>query len=231
MTKKIEISPSLMCLNLSNIKEDIEFLNKHADSYHVDIMDGHNVPNLALSPWFVEEFKEMSKLPLSVHLMTEKPEFWVPKFIELECEYIGFVAETAIGKAFRLIEQIHDAGLKTGVVVNPEISIDQIMPYIDKLDKITIMTVDPGFAGQKFLPVCLEKIKLLRKLRKENNYNYKIEIDGSANKKNYKKMYEANPDIYIVGNSGLFNLSDNIEKSWQIMLKEFEEETGVKLDK
>lgn len=230
MENKIEISPSLMCLNLKTIREDIEFLNNQVDSYHVDIMDGHNVPNLALSPWFVEEINKMSKVPLSVHLMTVNPEFWIPKFIELRCEYIGFVAETAIGKAFRFIEEIHNAGLKSGVVLNPEVSVETIKPYISRLDKVTVMTVDPGFAGQKFLPICLDKIRELRELREKYGYKYKIEIDGSANKENYKKMHEANPDIYIVGNSGLFNLSDNIEKSWKIMVDQFKEETGVELN-
>lgn len=227
--RKVEISPSLMTMNLDKFKEEITFLDTHADSYHIDIMDGHYVPNLSLSPWFIEQLQKISNLPLSAHLMVTDPTFWVAQLIDLKCEYICMHAEVLDGKAFRLIDQIHDAGLKAGVVVNPETSIDAIKEYIDLVDKVTIMTIDPGFAGQRFLESCLEKIVELREIREENNYRFLIELDGSSNRKTFKKIDEAGPDIYIVGRSGLFGLSDNIEESWEIMKQDYEESTGKQL--
>ncbi|MFC3932872.1 D-allulose 6-phosphate 3-epimerase [Streptococcus dentapri] len=226
----VEISPSLMCMNLDKFKEEITFLNEHVSSYHIDIMDGHFVPNITLSPWFMGEVRKLSRLPLSAHLMVTDQTFWVEQMIDLKCEWICMHAEVLSGLAFRLIDQIHDAGLKAGVVLNPETDVTDIFPYIDLLDKVTIMTVDPGFAGQRFLEPMLDKIVQLRKLRAQADYHYLIEMDGSSSRKTFKRIDQAGPDIYIVGRSGLFSLTDNIADSWAIMRKDYEEMTGKKLE-
>ncbi|SFQ38093.1 D-allulose 6-phosphate 3-epimerase [Salibacterium halotolerans] len=224
--KNVEFSPSLMTMDLDKFKEQITFLDKHADSYHVDIMDGHYVPNITLSPWFIEEVRKISNLPISAHLMVTNPSLWVQQLIDIECEWICMHAEVLDGLAFRLIDQIHDAGLKAGVVLNPETPIDAIYPYIDLVDKITIMTIDPGFAGQRFIDSTLDKIVDLRKLREEKGYPYVIEMDGSSNRKSFQKIDAAGPDIYILGRSGLFGLDEDIATSWEIMNKDFKEMTG-----
>ncbi|MBW9300921.1 D-allulose 6-phosphate 3-epimerase [Pediococcus acidilactici] len=227
--KKARFSPSLMTMDLDKFKEQITFLNTKVDSYHIDIMDGHYVPNITLSPWFMEEVRKISKLPLSAHLMVTNPSFWVKQLINIKSDYICMHVETLDGLAFRLIDQIHSAGLKAGVVLNPETPITVIEPYIDLLDKVTIMTVDPGFAGQRFLVSTLEKIKTLKKLREEYGYQYLIEMDGSSNREHFKVIDEAGPDIYIVGRSGLFGLSSNIEEAWDQMVKDYEETTNKSL--
>lgn len=227
--KKARFSPSLMTMDLDKFKEQITFLNTKVDSYHIDIMDGHYVPNITLSPWFMEEVRKISKLPLSAHLMVTNSSFWVKKLIDIKSDYICMHVETLDGLAFRLIDQIHSAGLKAGVVLNPETPITVIEPYIDLLDKVTIMTVDPGFAGQRFLVSTLEKIKTLKKLREEYGYQYLIEMDGSSNREHFKVIDEAGPDIYIVGRSGLFGLSSNIEEAWDQMVKDYEETTNKSL--
>lgn len=224
--EKVEFSPSLMTMDLDKFKEQITFLNDHADSYHIDIMDGHYVPNITLSPWFIEEVRKISDLPMSAHLMVTDPSFWVEQLIDLKCDVICMHAEVLDGLAFRLIDQIHAAGLQAGVVLNPETPIDTIFPYIDQLDKITIMTVDPGFAGQRFIEGTLDKIVALRQLRAEKGYRYVIEMDGSSNRKSFKRIDAAGPDIYIIGRSGLFGLSEDIATSWSIMKKDYEEMTG-----
>lgn len=226
MSEHIHISPSLMTMDLDQFKEQITFLNDHADSFHIDIMDGHFVPNLSLSPWFVEQTRKLSSKKMSAHLMVMDPTFWVQKLIDIKCEVICMPAEKINGTAFRLIDQIHAAGLEAGVVLNPETPVQEILPYIDSLDKVTIMTVDPGFAGQRFLVKMLDKITELRTLREEHGYQFDIEMDGSTNKEHWKVIHDARPDIYVIGRSGLFNLTDNIESSWQQMITEFEEETG-----
>lgn len=226
---KIEFSPSLMTMDLDKFREQITFLNEQVDSYHVDIMDGHYVPNITLSPWFIEEVRKISDLPISAHLMVTDPSFWVKELIDINCEWICIHAEVMDGLAFRLIDQIHDAGLKAGVVLNPETSIQTILPYIELVDKVTIMTIDPGFAGQRFIESTLDKIVELKELRKEKEYHYMIEMDGSSNRKSFKRIDQAGPDIYIVGRSGLFGLDESIEKSWQIMCKDYKEMTGKEI--
>lgn len=223
---KVEFSPSLMTMDLDKFKEQITFLNDQVDSYHIDIMDGHYVPNISLSPWFIQEVRKISTLPLSAHLMVTEPAFWVQQLIDINCEWICMHAEVLDGLAFRLIDQIHDAGLKAGIVLNPETPVSVILPYIDRLDKVTIMTVDPGFAGQRFIEGALDKIVELRELREEYDYHYVIEMDGSSNRKSFKRIDEANPDIYIVGRSGLFGLDGDIAKAWSIMVADYQEMTG-----
>lgn len=223
---KVEFSPSLMTMDLDKFKEQITFLNDQVDSYHIDIMDGHYVPNISLSPWFIQEVRKISTLPLSAHLMVTEPAFWVQQLIDINCEWICMHAEVLDGLAFRLIDQIHDAGLKAGIVLNPETPVSVILPYIDLLDKVTIMTVNPGFAGQRFIEGALDKIVELRELREEYDYHYVIEMDGSSNRKSFKRIDEANPDIYIVGRSGLFGLDDDIAKAWSIMVADYQEMTG-----
>ncbi|EOB1377889.1 D-allulose 6-phosphate 3-epimerase [Enterococcus hirae] len=223
---KVAFSPSLMTMDLDKFKEQIEFLNEHVDSYHIDIMDGHYVPNITLSPWFIDEVRKISQLPMSAHLMVSDQSFWVNQLIQQKCEWICMHAELLDGLAFRLIDQIHDSGLKAGVVLNPETPIETIFPYIELVDKVTIMTVDPGFAGQRFIESTLDKITALRQLRQEKGYHYLIEMDGSSNRQSFKRIDQANPDIYIIGRSGLFGLDEDIKTSWEIMKKDFEEMTG-----
>ena len=223
---KVEFSPSLMTMDLDKFKEQITFLNDKVDSYHIDIMDGHYVPNITLSPWFIEELRKITDLPMSAHLMVTNPSLWVQQLVDMKCEWICMHAEVLDGLAFRLIDQIQDASLKAGIVLNPETPIEVIYPYIDLLDKITIMTIDPGFAGQRFIESTLDKIVALRELREEKGYKYVIEMDGSSNRKSFKRIDAAGPDIYIVGRSGLFGLDEDISKAWDIMVTDYEEMTG-----
>lgn len=223
----VKFAPSLMTMDLKNFTDEVTFLSDKVDSFHVDIMDGKFVPNLTLSPWFIEQVKTISNTPISAHLMVEDPAFWVDELIKVNTEVICFPAERANGIAYRMINKIHDAGSQAGVVLNPETPVSVAMPYLDQIDKVTIMTVDPGFAGQKFVESALAKIVQLRELREENGYHYVIEMDGSSNRKSFKRIHDANPDIYIIGRSGLFGLSDNIEDAWNQMEQNFYDATGI----
>ena len=225
----IQFSPSLMTMNLNQFGEELKFLSTKVDSFHIDIMDGHYVKNLSLSPWFIQEVRKVTSLPLSAHLMVEDPAFWVNQLINLKCEWICMHIEVLNGIAFRLIDQIHEAGLKAGVVLTPETPVSTILPVIDLVDKITIMTVDPGFAGQRFIEEALSKIVDLKEIRSEHHYDYLIEMDGSSNRRNFPRIAEAGPDIYIVGRSGLFGLTNNIEMSWGKMTQDFQDSTGLNL--
>ena len=135
-------------------------------------------------------------------------------------DFITLHPETINGQAFRLIEEIRRHGMKVGLILNPETPVEAMKYYIHKADKITVMTVDPGFAGQPFIPEMLEKIGELKAWREREGLNYEIEIDGSCNKATYQKLMAAGADVFIVGTSGLFNHAEKIEDAWQIMVEQ-----------
>jgi D-allulose-6-phosphate 3-epimerase len=181
-----KFSPSLMCMDLSKFKEQVEVLNERANFYHVDIMDGHFVKNITLSPFFIQELKKISSLPIDAHLMVENPSDFIDMTIDAGADYISLHAETINGEAFRHINTIKNKGKKFGVVLNPETPLETIKHYIHHVDKLTIMTVDPGFAGQKFVSEMIDKIKEAKELKQKKGYKYLITIDGSCNKQGQK---------------------------------------------
>lgn len=220
-----KFSPSLMCMDLIDIKSQTEILNERADMYHVDIMDGHFVKNITLSPDFVKAFSKIAKKPIDCHMMVTNPEDYIESLAKAGATYITPHAETINTQAFRLIHMIEDLGCKVGVAINPATSLEAIKHYIHLLDKITVMSVDPGFAGQKFVPEVLEKTKELKRLKEENGYKYLIEIDGSCNERTFKKLSDAGVEVFIVGSSGLFSLDNDLEVAWDKMQENFERET------
>lgn len=228
---KEKFSVSLMCMDLLNIKEQINTLNEKADLYHVDIMDGHYVKNITLSASFIKAIQPVAKIPIDVHLMTEYPEDYIDELAASGATYICPHAETINKDAFRIINHIKSTGCKVGVVLNPATTFSYIEHYIHLIDKLTIMTVDPGFAGQPFIVEMLDKIKIAKEYRKEHNLNYLIEIDGSCNEKTFKELYNAGADIFILGSSGLFSLDEDLTKAYDKMLNIFLQETGSKGDK
>ncbi len=224
--KKVMFNPSLMCMDLLNIKEQTEILNERCDMFHVDIMDGHYVKNITLSPDFVSAFTKVSKRPVDCHLMVTDPDDYIESLAKAGADYICPHAETINTDAFRILNKIKSLGCKAGVVLNPATPVSYIKHYINRLDIITVMTVDPGFAGQPFIKEMLCKIRELKRLKEENGYSYLIEVDGSCNKNTFKELYEAGAEVFIVGTSGLFSKDKDLKRAWDIMLKEFYDETG-----
>lgn len=221
-------NPSLMCMDLLYIKKQTQVLNDRCDLYHVDIMDGHFVKNITLSPDFVSVFSTIAKKPIDCHLMVTDPDDYIEPLAKAGATYICPHAETINSNAFRIINKIKDSGCKVGVVLNPATPLDYIRHYIHKLDKLTIMSVDPGFAGQPFIREMLDKIREAKKLKEENGYQYLIEVDGSCNQNTFKELYEAGTEVFIVGSSGLFSKAPDLAKAWDIMKKEFDQQTGRK---
>lgn len=219
---KVLISPSLMCMDLTKFKEQIEFLDQKVAYFHIDIMDGHYVPNLTLSPFFVSQVKKLATKPLDCHLMVTHPENYIDDLAKAGCDMITLHVETISGQAFRLIEKIQRLGMKVGIIFNPETPIEKAKYYLHKADKVTVLTVDPGFAGQSFIPEMLEKVAELKLFRETHQLNYEIEIDGSCNPKTYEILINAGADVLIVGSSGLFNNSDNIVEAWDMLEREIE---------
>lgn len=226
MEEKI-FSPSLMCMDISKMKEQFAVLDKYIDLYHVDIMDGHFCKNITLSPDLIAAFRKFSDKDFDVHLMTTDPCDWIEMVAKAGATIISPHAETINTDAFRVMNLIKSLGCKCGVVLNPATPLSYVEPYLHRIDLLTIMTVDVGFAGQPFIEEMLEKIKEAKRLREEKGYQYKIQIDGSCNKKTFKQLNEAGADIFVVGNSGLFNLDEDLDRAYHKMKIEFNEETGL----
>ena len=188
---KDQIAVSLMCMDFLKIKEQLEELNESVGMYHIDIMDGHFCKNITLSPDLIKSFKKVSKLPMDVHLMTTEPNDWIETVAEAGADIISVHAETINGDAYRIYNEIERLGCKRGLVLNPATTLESVKHYLNRVDLLTIMTVDVGFSGQPFIEEMLDKIAEAKKLREENGYHYKIQIDGSCNPKTFKRLKEA----------------------------------------
>lgn len=216
-------SPSLMCMDFLDIKNQINILNGKCDFYHIDIMDGHYVPNLTLSPDFVRAVSSVAKKPLDCHLMVTNPSDYIAPLKAAGADCICVQVETVNASAFRVINTIKNCGCKVGAVFNPATPLSDARYYLHLVDKITIMTVDPGFAGQPFIKEMLCKIEQARTLKEKNGYSYIIEIDGSCNEKTFGELYSAGAECFVVGTSGLFSLSTDLDKAWDKMTENFDD--------
>lgn len=202
-----QFSTSMMCADPFELKKTIAIIDAHTDYYHIDIMDGHFVPNLTLSLDFVRSLKKHATKPIDVHLMVTDPESYVDELIEIGVHCISFHLSTIERYAFRIVNKVKDAGIKVGFAISPSTRIEDHEILLPKIDKITLMTVEPGFAGQKMITEVLPKIKQVSALKKEFDYSYSIEIDGSNNFKTFDIYKECGAEIFILG-TGLFNYSD-----------------------
>ncbi len=202
------LAPSILSADFSNLSQQIRLLEiAGADIIHCDIMDGQFVPNITFGPFIVDAIRKITKLPLDVHLMIKNPDNFIPAFSEAGADYISVHFEEAV-HLHRTIYIIKDRGLKAGVVINPSTTVNSLLNILEFVDFVLIMSVNPGFGGQKFIPSSLNKIRELDKLRKELNLGFKIEIDGGINKDNIKDVVTAGCDIVVTGAS-IFH-SDNI---------------------
>lgn len=205
MKKTKKIAPSLLSADFCNLQRDIEMLeNAGADVLHIDVMDGHFVPNITIGIPVVEAIKKYAKTPCDVHLMIEKPEKYVEDFVKAGADYLTVHAE-ACTHLHRTLQHIRSLGCKSGVALNPHTPISAIEEVLEEVDLILIMSVNPGFGGQSFIPNALDKVKRLVELLKQRNLEHiEIEIDGGVKLNNIKEVADAGVDI-IVSGSGIFN--------------------------
>ncbi len=223
----IKISPSLMCMDMLNVSSQIAILNPKVDYLHIDIIDWHYVKNLCLSPSFMDQLKKITDVPMDAHLMVEGVDVDLADYcIETGAGMVTLPADQIGKNAFRLINSIKDQGKLVGIYVNPALPLDTIGMYIHLADKITIMTVDPGYAGQKFVSESLGKIEYARELKEKHGYKYEIEIDGSCNVKTYADLYQAGAEVFVVGSSGLFSLDSDLNVAWERMAQDIYNTTG-----
>ncbi len=213
----IQVAPSILSADFGNLARDVkEICEKGCDLVHVDVMDGHFVPNLTIGPVVVSAVAKAATKPLDIHLMVENNTFFVELFAPLQPEYISFHIEEE-KHPHRLIQKIRSYGIKPAVVLNPNTIPEELEYILEDLDMVLLMSVNPGFGGQSFIPNVIEKAKKLDAMRKRLNPNCLIEVDGGVSDQNIHQLKESGVDVVVAG-SYVFHHKNRAEaiKSLQI---------------
>lgn len=195
----MKVAPSILSADFSKLGADlVDIVSNGADYIHIDMMDGNFVPNLSFGPMVMNSIRHLTDKTFDCHLMIEEPERYIELVAESGADIISVHVE-ATKHIHRVIQQIKQTGKKAGVVINPGTPVEAIEAVLSDVDLVLVMTVNPGFGGQTFIPSSLNKIKQLKALREENNYNYEIEVDGGINEDTSKKCLEAGADVLVAG--------------------------------
>ena len=202
--KKQILAPSLLSADFADLGGEIKKIeNNNGGAVHIDVMDGSFVPEITYGEPVIRSIRKLTKLPFDVHLMVDKPELHVASFAEAGADWITFHFE-ATNHAHRIIQMIHEKGKKAGVAVCPGTSLSILSEILPCADIILVMTVNPGWGGQKIIPSCVEKVAELKKYREEHGLNYRISVDGGINNDTLKSVIDAGTDIVVSG-SCFFN--------------------------
>jgi len=213
MSSIIKISPSILSADFSKLSSEIFELEKAgADLIHIDVMDGHFVPNITVGPKVIKDLKKHTSLPFDVHLMISPVHKYIKNFAEAGADIITIHPEST-DNLIETINEIKKFGKKAGVSLNPKTTIEKVMPVLGLIDLVLIMSVNPGFGGQKFIKETLEKVKLLRKEIDQKKLSVEIEIDGGINFDNAKIAKKAGVDILVSGTTIFKNNEGNIKKN------------------
>ena len=215
--KKIQISPSILSADFSQLGKEIKRLEEGgADMIHVDVMDGHFVPNLTIGPPVIKSLKKHSSILFDVHLMISPVHKYIEAYANAGADIITIHPEATndINLSILKIKQLNK---RVGVSLNPETKVDLIVKHLNKIDLVLIMSVNPGFGGQKFMPEVLKKIKELKKLQNEKGLNFDIEIDGGINFENSKEAIEAGANILVSGTTIFKSNNGDIKKNIELL--------------
>ena len=217
MNPLIKISPSILSADFSRLGEEIVALEKAgADYIHIDVMDGHFVPNITIGPEVIKRLRPITKLTFDVHLMIEPVDNFIKDFADAGSDIITFHPE-ATKNLSETIKLVKSYGKKVGVSLKPESPINLITPYIDQVDLILIMSVNPGFGGQKFMPEVLDKMKKLRDITNEKKLSIDIEIDGGINFNNSRKAKDYGANILVSGSTVFKENNGDLKKNIQLL--------------
>ena len=220
---KIQIAPSVLSADFLNIEDSVQMVTEAgADLIHVDIMDGHFVPNLTFGPQLVSALKKKTSLPLDVHLMVDNPYDVIPLFSEAGADWLSIHPETSI-HLHKDITHIKDLGKKAGIALNPATPLQVMNDIIHEVDYILIMSVNPGFGGQNFIEHTREKIRRLKKYLKQQNLDIPIEIDGGVTLENMEPLIQDGVSLFVSG-SGIFKQEDpqNVLKKMKDLISHYE---------
>ena len=205
-----KIAPSILSADFTKLGEEIKAVEKAgADYIHIDVMDGHFVPNITVGPMIVKATSKATDLPLDVHLMIQNPERYIDDFFKAGSDLITVHAET-VTHLHRLLGVIRDAGLKAGAALNPATPLSSIEHVLNNLDMVVLMTVNPGFGGQSFIPDVLPKIEELKKMIEQKGLDVDIEVDGGINVENIAQAAQAGANVFVAGNA-IFGSQDYAE--------------------
>ncbi|MHA1558389.1 MAG: ribulose-phosphate 3-epimerase [Alphaproteobacteria bacterium] len=204
-TQDIKIAPSLLSADLLHLNKEIKDVEKAGANFlHIDIMDGHFVPNISFGPSFVSQVRKVTKLPLDVHLMVLNADFWIEKFVKAGADILTIHKE-GVPDPYLTLKTIKNYGIKSGIAINPKTDIEYIIPFVDYADVVVIMCVEPGFGGQDFIRESLDKIKILR----EKFPHKELEVDGGIDANTVGAVIKAGANILVTGNH-LFDKSITI---------------------
>ena len=204
----IKVAPSILAADFLHLAKDVETVNRHADIFHLDIMDGTFVPNISFGFPVVEAIATKAKKPMDVHLMIIHPEKYVERFAKAGAAMISFHYEASLEASGEVLDLIHSFGVKAGIVINPDCPVEKIFPYLDKADYVLLMSVFAGFGGQKFIPETLDRIKQVRKeLKRIGRPEVDIEVDGGVGPDNAAALAKAGATILVAG-SAVFKADD-----------------------
>jgi ribulose-phosphate 3-epimerase len=223
--KTLKIAPSMMCADFLGIKKVLDiFIEQKIDYLHVDIMDGHYVPNFTLGKDFCRAIASYTDIPLDIHLMIENPDQFIGDFALFKNAVVCFHPETSY-HPLRTVELIKKHGAKAGAALDPSVTVQSMKYLLPDIDMLSIMTVNPGYAGQKLIPGIIDKIRETADYIQEKGYKIEIEVDGNVSWQNLPAMLEAGGEVFVAGTSSLFEkaggLARNIEK-FRSILKKFE---------